>query len=123
MSRGLGKTQKKILLFLWGGVALGLSGSPARYFEILKSIGKEWKEIERQPLDDVKDREGENNTLFRLIRQEGLKREFPLILATLDAFSRGQVGLMNGIILNREGDFSSGKDLSREVEAALEVSH
>src|SRR3989338_124139 len=50
MSRGLGGTQKKILLLLLGGVALGLSGSPKRYFQILESIGKEWKAIERQSL-------------------------------------------------------------------------
>lgn len=50
MSRGLGGTQKKILLLLFGGVALGLSGSPKRYFQIIESIGKEWKEVERQSL-------------------------------------------------------------------------
>lgn len=50
MSRGLGETQKKILLLLLGGAALGLSGSPKKYFQILESIGKEWKEVERQSL-------------------------------------------------------------------------
>jgi DNA-binding transcriptional regulator PaaX len=50
MSRGLGKTQQKILLLLLAGIALSLSGSPRRYFQILESIGKEWKEIDRQVL-------------------------------------------------------------------------
>ncbi len=50
MSRGLGETQKKILILLLGGVALGLSGSPRRYFQIIDSIGKDWREIERQSL-------------------------------------------------------------------------
>ncbi len=50
MSKGHGETQKKILLLLMGGLALGLSGSPKRYFQILESMGKEWKEINRQSL-------------------------------------------------------------------------
>ncbi len=50
MSKGHGDVQKKILLLLMGGLALGLSGSPGRYFQILESIGKEWEEINRQSL-------------------------------------------------------------------------
>lgn len=50
MSKGLGETQRKILLLLFGGIALGLSGSPKRYFQILKAIDKEWKEINKQSL-------------------------------------------------------------------------
>ena len=42
MSRGLGKTQQKILLLLQAGIVLGLSGSPKRYFQILKFTKKEW---------------------------------------------------------------------------------
>lgn len=50
MSRGPGTIQRKILLLLLGGVALGLSGSPRRYFRILHRIGKEWQDIERAAL-------------------------------------------------------------------------
>lgn len=50
MARGLGTTQRKILLLLLGGLALGLSGSPKRYFQILRVIGEEWQEINRQSL-------------------------------------------------------------------------
>lgn len=50
MPRGLGANQQKILLLLLGGLALGLSGSPARYFQILDSISKEWKEIDKRLL-------------------------------------------------------------------------
>lgn len=46
----LGDNQKKILLLLLGGMALGLSGSPKRYFQILDAIKKDWKEIEKQSL-------------------------------------------------------------------------
>jgi DNA-binding transcriptional regulator PaaX len=50
MPRGPGEIQQKILLLLLGGLALGLSGSPKTYFQILKGITKEWKEIEARAL-------------------------------------------------------------------------
>ncbi|MBU4224051.1 CRISPR-associated endonuclease Cas2 [Patescibacteria group bacterium] len=50
MSRGHGEIQQKILLLLLGGLTLGLTRSPKTYFQILKSIGKEWKEIEARAL-------------------------------------------------------------------------
>lgn len=50
MSRGPGIVQRKILLLLLGGFGLGLSGSPKRYFRILKFIGKEWQKINREEL-------------------------------------------------------------------------
>ena len=50
MSQRLGETQRKILLLLLGGIALGLSGSPKRYFQVLKAIEKDWKEINKQSL-------------------------------------------------------------------------
>lgn len=49
-TRQVGPTQQKILLLLLGGVALGLSGSPRRYFRIAKMIGREWRKIERRQL-------------------------------------------------------------------------
>ena len=50
MPRGPGTVQRKILLLLLGGLALGFSGSPSRYFRILKMIGKEWRAIDRAAL-------------------------------------------------------------------------
>ncbi len=50
MSKGLGATQRKILLLLLGGLALGLSGSPRRYFYILEQMEKEWKDINKWAL-------------------------------------------------------------------------
>lgn len=45
-----GETKKKITLFLTAGLTLGLSGSPRRSFQILKSVSKEWEELNRQSL-------------------------------------------------------------------------
>ncbi|HEY9585589.1 MAG TPA: hypothetical protein VJJ02_03310 [Candidatus Paceibacterota bacterium] len=50
MAKPVGETQQKILLLLLGGLALGLSGSPKRYFRVAKEIRKEWRNIERRQL-------------------------------------------------------------------------
>lgn len=44
----IGKNQKKIMLLLLGGVALGLSNSPQRYFDTFNKIKKDWKDIDRR---------------------------------------------------------------------------
>jgi len=77
------------------------------------SLNPLWTRIQNQQIE-------ETNALFRLIRQEGLKREFPLILATIKAFSRGQVRVENGIILNKEGKPIPGYDLTPEIESSIE---
>lgn len=41
----LGPTQKKILLVLLGGVALGLSNSPRQYFYTFRKIKRDWNNI------------------------------------------------------------------------------
>ena len=45
-----GPVQKKILVALLGGVALGLSSSPRQYYSRLSKIGKEWKKIDQSNL-------------------------------------------------------------------------
>ncbi len=56
-----------------------------------KPFDKYWPGIEGQPLEEIKQKQGENNPLFKLIRKHGLAREFPLIIATLKVFSQGKV--------------------------------
>lgn len=50
MSERKGEIQRKILLLLLGGLALGLSGSPRQSFRTLDKIAKEWKLINDQKL-------------------------------------------------------------------------
>lgn len=50
MSHRIGAVQRKVILLLMGGLALGLSRSPTRSFRILKTMGREWREINRQAL-------------------------------------------------------------------------
>ncbi|MEK7069956.1 MAG: CRISPR-associated endonuclease Cas2 [Patescibacteria group bacterium] len=44
------ETKEKIILLLASGVILGFSRSPRNYFKVLKSVAKEWKEINRNKL-------------------------------------------------------------------------
>ncbi len=44
----LGKNQKKITMLLLGGLALGLSHSPKKSFEILGEIHDEWKNFDER---------------------------------------------------------------------------
>lgn len=84
MSRGLGENQRKILLLLLGGLALGLSGSPKRYFQTLKAIEGEWKEINKQSLKRaiknlyqsklIKEKENADGTITLVLTDKGKER-------------------------------------------------
>ena len=50
MPRGPGIIQRKILLLLLGGLTLGLSRSPSRYFRIIGAVGQEWRALNRAAL-------------------------------------------------------------------------
>lgn len=73
--------QKKILLLLLGGLALGLSYSPRQYFRILKEIGKGWQEINRSALNRairslyksklVKTKSSRDGTLTLILSENG----------------------------------------------------
>jgi phosphoribosylglycinamide formyltransferase-1 len=79
-----------------------------------------WREIGNSSVAEIKKEQGENNALFKLIRQHGLVREFPLIVSTLDTFSRGEVKREAGTMLDRSGKPISGYDLTDEVNRAVE---
>lgn len=79
-----GSTQKKVLLLIFGGVALGLSGSPKRYFQILKGLQKEWQWINRQNLKRairklyesklIKEKENPDGTITLVLTDKGKER-------------------------------------------------
>lgn len=84
MSQRLGTTQRKILLLLLGGLALGLSRSPRTSFQIIKGIKEEWKEIDRQALRRaikklyesklVKEKENSDGTVTLTLTDKGKQR-------------------------------------------------
>ena len=78
-----------------------------------------WHQVEGRPVAELKAREGEKNPLLRLIRSEGLKREFPLIVATLKAFSEGRVRVEEGEVLSATGEAIGGSDLTQEINEAV----
>ena len=93
-------------------------GPPATYctFSIRgKPFDKYWQEIKGRPMEEVKESEGESNRLFKLIRKHGLAREFPLIIATLKAFSRGKVKIKEGKMVNAAGKPIKGYNLTDEI--------
>jgi len=96
-------------------------GAPVTYcnFPIRgKPFDKYWRELEKLPSNSSK-RHDEKNSLFRLIRQHGLTREFPLIIATLRAFSRGRVKIMEGKIVDTDGRLINGYDLTDEINGVV----
>ena len=75
-----------------------------------------WDEIKGRSIEDVKEQEGERNPLFRAIRRHGLAREFPLIIATIKAFSEGRVRIAGGNVVNSDGKPINGYNLSDEID-------
>jgi folate-dependent phosphoribosylglycinamide formyltransferase PurN len=80
-----------------------------------KPFDKHWQEIKGHPLDKIKRRQGENNRLFKLIRQHGLAREFSLIISTLKAFSQGKIRIMGGKVVDAEEKPMKGYNLTDEI--------
>ena len=79
-----------------------------------------WQEIKGHPVSDIKKRQGEDNRLFQLIREHELIREFPLIILTLQALSRGEISIKDGRVINARGEPSEGYDLSARIDQAVE---
>jgi len=85
-----------------------------------KPFDKYWEEIQRHPIEEIK-KQGENNPLFKLIRKYGLAREFPLIIATLKAFSQGKVKIAAGKkVTDADGRPINGYNLTNEINERLE---
>ncbi len=84
MTQRLGQNQKKILLLLLGGLVLGLSTNPKTSFGILKSIQKEWKEIDKEMLKKaikslyqsklIKEKENADGTITLVLTDKGKER-------------------------------------------------
>lgn len=83
-----------------------------------------WEEFRRQRqelgMEGVKERFGEDQPLFKKIRQEGVKRELPLIVETIRALAAGEISLKNGVLYGRDGQPLSGPyDLTEQIEEAI----
>ncbi len=81
-----------------------------------KPFDKLWRDIEGQNIDDIKKSQGEGNPLFQLVREYGFKREIPLILATMKAFSQGKIKIVNGQVVDGSGKPIKGYNLTDEID-------
>jgi len=63
----------------------------------------------------------ERGPLFWLIRQEGVRREIPLIVLTLKAVAEGRVRIKAGKVLDARGKALEGLSLTQEVEEYLRM--
>jgi folate-dependent phosphoribosylglycinamide formyltransferase PurN len=87
-----------------------------------KPFDKYWREIEGQAVAEIKNSQGEDNRLFKLIRRHGLAREFPLIIATLKAFSQGKVKITTGKRpVDAEGKAIKGYNLTDEINQQIHL--
>ena len=78
-----------------------------------------WSQIEGRSVEDLKATEGEDLPLFRLIRQEGIRRERPLLLETLQAFARGDIRVVDRQVLDAQGNPAGSLSLNEAIEKAL----
>ncbi len=79
-----------------------------------------WEEMEmrlkREPLVEIAKKEGEKNPLFVFIRQEGVKKEFPMVIVAIKALLERRVRIENGKITDASGrELEKGCDLTSEI--------
>ncbi len=97
-------------------------GPPATYctFSIRgKPFDRYWQEIKGLPANSNRGREA-RNSLFKLIRKHGLAREFPLIIATIQAFSQGKIKITTDKrVIDSNGKPIKGYNLTDEIDKAV----
>ena len=79
-----------------------------------------WSQVEGRSAEDLKAHEGEDLPLFQLIRQEGIRRERPLLLETLQAFALGDIRVEGRRVVDDLGNPTGGLCLNDAIERALE---
>ena len=78
-----------------------------------------WRELGDKSIAEIQQNQGEEHPLFRLIRQQGVAREQPLIVATLKAFSEGRVKVHRQRVFDAQGKPVPGYDLTKEIEEKI----
>jgi len=102
------------------------AGPPVTYFR-LPLTGPEfepfWARFNQKrrehSLSEIAAQEGEAEPLFAKIRQEELRREFPLLLLTLKNLAEGRLKLSRGGVFADGRLMAQGLDLSAQVEEFL----
>jgi folate-dependent phosphoribosylglycinamide formyltransferase PurN len=80
-----------------------------------------WDEFKDTPVSLIKSKQGENNRLFKSIRQSGFIREVPLIVNTLKSFSEGRIGVNSDKkLFDSSGTTIAGYDLTKAIDMEIE---
>jgi len=100
-------------------------GPPVTYctFPIIgEPFDRYWLELQKLPPNSAK-RHDEKNSLFRLIRQHGLSRGFPLIVSTIKAFSEGRIKITaDRKVVDADGKPIKGYNLTKDINEAVKTS-
>ena len=80
---------------------------------------RHWEEIKGLSVNELMAQQGDANPLFSLIRSEGVKRELPLIVVTLKAFSEGTVRIEEGKVTDSSGQTVKGYSLTEVIDAIV----
>jgi phosphoribosylglycinamide formyltransferase-1 len=82
-----------------------------------KAYDKYWEEVKGKTVEQVKAEQGEENMLFKTIRQHGAARELPLVVATLKVFSEGKIKITRERkVVDEDGHVIPGYDLTIEID-------
>ena len=76
--------------------------------------------IKGEPFNQYWQRD-DQDTLFKLIRQHELAREFPLIILTLQALTYGEISIKEGKVIDAQGKAIDGYDLSARIDQAIKA--
>ena len=84
-----------------------------------------WQEmerrLEREPLEGIAEKEGENNPLFAAIRRNGVAREFPMVIETIRALAEGRIKIEGGKVVDSQGRvLKGGYDLTEQINQAMQ---
>ena len=76
--------------------------------------------LANRSLDEIKAEEGRDEPLFKKIREDGARRELPLIVATIREFSEGRVKIVDKKLYAGDKALDGPYDLSKQVDGSLE---
>lgn len=102
------------------GAAVTYCGFPIRGGEYDALWDQMHEKLKTRTLEQIKSEEGKDEPLFKKIREDGAKRELPLIVATVGAFAEGTVRMDNKTLYAGETRLDGPYDLSEQVDSQLE---
>jgi len=88
-----------------------------------KKFDKLWQRLNAKlkikNLEMIIKEEGESEPLFKKIREEGLKREFPLIVYTIKNLANGKIKIKNNQIFVGNQHYPNGYCLNKEIKVTI----